>query len=553
MPKDAGIYFSSGTQLLEGGEVALAAAAGRDRLHLTVNGEEGIVGSASYSNSNERAVGDDGEAEGGVLDGRIGNSGGPFMVGEMDLARLNDSLFHRAYATAVAEVLLAQGLETGVSTSPSKRPPVLLASAGARPTPTPRKSAATPVSSTSLSAAPSAPPSPACVLDLCGAWGLAGLLVAQLEGRDGTPATRVLALAEDEEAAAALNALARENGLGPDRYVAAEGGLVDLVSNGGIFGGPSSAGLNVSDNSDCLNSWGRAHNAPDARSVVMTTSLVEGSGLLKQGVLGDLELCRRLFCADSDSVAEKSAATSTTFVPGSLEVVCRGLQRAALLLENCVQSDSCCGVDVSAVNSFGVENFRELDLSAAAPSGYGAEKRDSSSSSVNNDDDDDKQQVSPPSPETFVECGPDDEAFLTAPVVCYDVDLANVRAGPDGCLKRRCTRLRVERNGTLHALSYWYRQHLRPTDSGEDAAVIDTGPCMAAAGANDDEQSSRSHARVPSQGRFSHFRQAAVLLSKPAAVTVGQYIDLSVFCNTSQGVVIQVLGISEEVAGQGLA
>lgn len=512
--------------------MALAAAAGRDRLHLTVNGEEGVVGSYSASRSSERAICDGGDAEGGAND-RIG---GPFLVGEMDLARLNDNAFHSAYATAVAEALLAQGDDTGLCISPSNTPPIPLVSAGAQSTPAAPKLADAPVSAL-LSDSPSTPPSPAYVLDLCGAWGVAGLLVAQLEGSDGAPATRVLALVEGEEAAAALNALAKENGLGPDRYVAAATGLVDLASRGGIFGGPNGRGLNL-DDGDCLKSWGGTHPCPVPWSVVMATSLTEGSGLLKQGVLGDLEMCRRFICAaDSDSDAENRA--STTFVPGSLEVVCQGLQRASLLLENWVQSDSCCGVDVGPVNSFGVENFRELDLSAAAPSGSGEEKYRSG----NNE----SQQVSPPSPE-LIERGHEDEAFLTAPVVCYDVDLADVRAGPDGCLQRRRSRLRVQRDGTLHALSYWFRQHLRPMGS-RDAAVLDTGPHVTA-GVSYDGESFRSSG-IPSEGP-SHFRQAAVLLSKPAAVTVGQYIDLSVFCHTSQGVIVQVVGISE-AAGQELA
>lgn len=513
--------------------MALAAAAGRDRLHIAVNGDEGVVDSSTASRSNQRVIGDGDDAEGGA-DDRIS---GPFLVGEMDLARLNDNAFHSAYATAVAEALLAQGVDTGLCISPSSTPPVPLVSNGAQSTPAAPKLAAAPVSAF-LSGSPSTPPSPAYILDLCGAWGLAGLLVAQLEGSDGAPATRVLALVEGEEAAAALNALAKENGLGPDRYVAAAAGLVNLVSRGGVFGGPNGRGLNL-DVDDCLKSWGRAHPCPVPWSVVMATSLTEGSGLLKQGVLGDLEMCRRFICAaDSDSDAENRV--STTFVPGFLEVVCQGLQRPSLLLENWVQSDSCCGVDVGPVNSFGVENFRELDLSAAAPSGSGEEKRRNGNNDV--------QQVGPPSPE-LLERGHEDEAFLTAPVVCYDVDLADVRAGPDGCLQRRCSRLRVQRDGTLHALSYWFRQHLRPMGSREDAAVLDTGPHVTA-GASDNGKSFRSSG-TPSEGP-SHFRQAAVLLSKPAAVTVGQYIDLSVFCHTSQGVIVQVVGISE-AAGHELA
>lgn len=125
------------------------------------------------------------------------------------------------------------------------------------------------------------------------------------------------------------------------------------------------------------------------------------------------------------------------------------------------------------------------------------------------------------------------EGFLTPSAVCYSLDLAEVKAGPDGCLPRRSARLLVHRDGTLHAIAYWYRQRLGPAAAagpGETcAAVLDTGP-------------------IPSEGddwSSSHFRQAAVLLKEPIAVTVGQCIELCVFCNTSKGVIVEVLSITD--------
>lgn len=474
----------------QGSEVTLEASAKRDRLHFTLDGEERAV--------NTR--------------GCVRNLGGVSLVGEMDLARMNDAAFHSAHAKAVAEELVAQGVDVQMSQ---------FSQAIVSPT------------SAHLQAAPHPSPPPAFVLDLCGAWGLAGLLVAQLVRCDGNPATRVLAVAEGEETATILNTLAKENGLGPDRYVATADRLVDLASRGEVVYGACASDLDdsaidqssrdaVGDSTACR--WpGRRNEIPSTNrwSVVMASSLVEGSGLLKQGGLGDLELCRRFVCADGgDSGTGENR--SATFVPGSLEVICQGLQRASLQSESRVQSGCCCGVDVTPVNAFGVANFRELDLSAAAP----CDAEGTGQSDCGNTHADGIRAGAKPG------CSGEEEAFLTAPVVCYELDLADVKAAPDGCLKRRTTRLQVRRGGTLHAVAYWYRQRPRAPAGSEYRVVLDTGP----------------HASVHGQGYSSHFRQAAVLLAQPIEVVEGQCIDLSVFCNSSVGAVVQLLDFADTEA-----
>lgn len=494
-----------------------------DRLRLTLNGDEGVgVDSNPQWAWNELGI----RNQGGHGASNVVGPSTPVSLGEMDLARLNDWQFHSAHATAVREALAARGIEAEMRHSPESL--VTHAFAGRQWTSIPSSASAP----SSFGDPTAAPPPPAFVLDLCGAWGLAGLLVAALECRDGTPAARVLAVAESEEAAAALNALANENGLGPDRYVAIADSFVGAVSRGAVsaratLGSRADA---TSDGHDfeaaryqmaCHPGLESGWGFMDRWSVVMVSSLVEGSGLLKQGGLADLEFCRRVLDDGGGDVGRAKGASSTTFLPGSLEVVCQGLQRASLLAENRVQSDRCCGVDIDPVNAFGVANFRELDLSAATPyvvvdgmDEFGGEGA--------------IEQILGEQAVQLTVCDEGEEAFLTLPVVCYDLDLANVRAGPDGCLRRRSTRLRVQRDGTLQALAYWYRQRLGSAE-GFDPVVLDTGP-----GPTEDDGCSSFH-----------FRQAAVLLEKPVAVTTGQFIELSVFCNTSMGVVVQVLGIAD--------
>lgn len=516
--QDAGIYFASGESVREGTKLRFEASAGLDRLRFGINGQEGFLGDSVSAGSKQSGSTNQGASG---TDGRSSTGGGPVFVGEMDLARLNDSRFHSSHANAVAQALAAQGVgpRTPGSASTSDQ---------------------SPLSSSLQVLPPPPPPPPAFVLDLCGAWGVAGLLVAQLEGGAGPdaspPPTRVLAVAETEEAAAALNAIARENGLGPDRYVATADKLVDLASRGRVVveaAGSNGQGSRSGNDRDRAGRGWPGRGSGSGWSVVMASSVVEGSGLLKQGALGDLELARRFISISGDN-------GGVAFVPGRLEVVCQGLQRASLFSENKVRGD-CCGVDVGAVNAFSVESFRELDLSAAAPcnsssngagssvaaAGVRAGKIDDSTRGFGASYDGKKDHADDEEQE-------EEEAFLTEPTVCYDLDLASLRAGPDGCLERRLASLRVERAGTLHAVAYWYRQSLGPT------VVLHTRPAPIVSGV-DHECASPS----------SHFRQAAFLLKQPIAVEAGQRLDLRVFCNTSKGFVVQVLGVKEGVRNGG--
>lgn len=673
---DAGVYFASGIELHAGGDVVLEVSPGHDRLHLALNGVEGIPAASAIdvsmpTNSSERETTSISGCHVSGCTSVGADRASQVLVGEMDLARLNDQQFHRSYATAVAAVLAARGTLAAAAPPPRSLPasrglqaqlPAPLPCSGdkRRSVPTfPRDSPL--VAPTSASAAvdrasPGTTPSPihadigvsavpaalasstppAYVLDLCGAWGMSGLLVAQLEMEDGRPATRVLALCGDgeEEAAAAMNTLARENGLGPDRYVASAVSLLEFASCGGgdqiadrLSGGLVAHSFEANATAVCCgrdrrncccwprrcrvmnNTTGEGAGGSSKHdglrwSIVMASSIVEGSGLLRQGALGDLELCRRFICGGGDgggggadgSSEKVDGNLAATFVPGSLEVVCQGLQRASLLSENRVLSSSassssrsslsskekyccrCCGVDVSPVNTFGVANFRELDLSAAA-GGAAADStgvrmipstarraisRNKWSSGGHHGDEaayrDRWKNVERVSSDATVrmnhqddhEQGEQQETFLTDAVMSYKLQLDDVRAGLDGCTPRRSSRLRVELDGTLHAIAYWYRQRLvgskaittaagpvgGESDAGSSAAVLDTGPAVIGGmqrDDGDDECCSRFH--------FSHFRQAAVLLDEPVVVRVGQAVDLSLFCTTSHGVLIQVLGI----------
>ncbi|CAN0156533.1 unnamed protein product [Ectocarpus sp. 4 AP-2014] len=521
---DAGIYFANGANLTEGSEASLGASSRVDRLCFTVNGQEGllhnsVVAAETPSEVIDRGIGDRTVGEGSLRTAY--NSNGPVYLGEMDMARLNDGPFHSSQAKAVAEALVAQGMEISMPAAARHGP---------------RSSS---VASSSQTPAHHSPP-PAFVLDLCGAWGVAGLLVANMKrSADGAPATRVLAVAESEESAAILNAIARENALGPDRYVATADGLVDLASRGGVYETPTAKGADERATSmatrEQRDSGWPGRGSELGWAAVMTSSVVEASGLLKQGGLGGLELCRH-FVSDgnnrSNGGRDDRKTSPTAFVPGRLEVVCQGLQRASLLSENRVQSDNCCGVIVDPVNAFSVATFRELDLSAAAPCGHS----EGSTPAARNE----KTTGGGVDAESSARCVPTDgekgkgheeeqEVFLTPSAVCYELDLANVQAGPDGCLDKRSASLVVRRSGTLHAIAYWYRQILGAT------VVLDTQP--------------RGHPECISAS--SHFRQAAVLLETPIEVKTGQCIDMCVFCNTSKGVVVQVLGVTEGTGAVG--
>ncbi|CAM9947198.1 unnamed protein product, partial [Sphacelaria rigidula] len=556
---DAGVYFASGVELQVGGDAALEASAGRDCLHLTLNGNEGIstTQSAKPIRRKNPTSGSQVVRESAPKAARTDNDerhAEHFFLGEMDLARLNDQTFHESYATAVADILaINHRIEASTASATSTNV------AGAAGVP-----AAGALSSPSAS--------PAYVLDLYGAWSLAGLFVARLELEGGGPATKVLALCGDGEVeiAEAMNALARENGLESDRYMAFAVGLIEFASwvagGGDCEGDPNHGGDTTA--SPVTNPTGQDGGSPehDGRewSVVIASGVVEGSGLLRQGVLGDLELCRRFICAvDSDSAASDNCGENrygdggggpgAAFVPGSLEVVCQGLQRASLLSENRVLSSPssasseqrdccrCCGVDVTPVNAFGVANFRELDLSraanaaAATADGIRADPNANPTADTsihgNKWNDNASRQNTQSSVETCstsdaidhnrdkrerVQQEEDEEVFLTKPAVTYKLDLSDVQAGADGCTPRRSAHLPVARRGTLHAIAYWYRQRLFEPRSNAVAG-----------------------------GGFPHFRQAAVLLDEPVAVDAGQVVDLNVFCTTSQGVVIQVSGIRD--------
>lgn len=500
----------------EGSELGFRASAGLDRLHFTLNGQEGF---AADSVSAGKMQGEDADRSlGASVDKSEGSNSsgdvGPVFLGEMDLARLNDGNVHVSHANAVAQALADQGVMVSVPShfSQGKAATSVRAPSSAQVAPPPSPP----------------PPPPAFVLDLCGAWGVAGLLVAQLEHQaGGGPATRVLAVAESEEAAAVLNAIARENGLGPDRYMAMADRLIDLASRGRVVEASPAEGAKSSSGGDNTRS-GRAvdrdrklYGWPGLGSelgwaVVMASSVVEGSGLLKQGGLGDLELSQQ-FASDG---------SRNTFVPGRLEVICQGLQRASLFSENRVRSKDCCGVDVHPVNAFSVATFRELDLSAATPcsGGSSATAAAGKGKAVGCEDGDTGQGNRSCCGESYhgKKAEGDEEAFLTAPLVCYELDLAHLQAGPDGCFERRLASLQVERAGTLHAIAYWYRQSLGST------VVLDTQP----------EPNLLSSSN-------SHFRQAAVLLKEPMAVKAGQCLNLCVFCNTSKGFVVQVLDVNE--------
>lgn len=504
----------------EGNELGFGASAGLDRLHFTLGGQEGFAADSVFagrtqSEGENRSLGaSDDKSELTTNGSDRGANGGPVFLGEMDLARLNDESFHFSHASAVAQALAEQGVIVSMPPHVSQG------------------KASTSARAPSTQVAPPPPP-PAFVLDLCGAWGVSGLLVAQLEHQAGRgPATRVLAVAETEEAAAVLNSIARENGLGPDRYLATADRLIDLASRGRVVeassgesanstsGGHNTTSDRAIDGDRKQYSWpGRGSELGWA--VVMASSVVEGSGLLKQGALGDLELSRQF----------TSGGGKNTLVPGRLEVVCQGLQRASLFSENRVQSKGCCGVDVHPVNAFSVASFRELDLSAATPCGSGCSARAAAGAgkAVGCEDGDAGQSIhSYHGPYHAKKVEGEEEAFLTAPLVCYELDLAHLQAGSDGCLERRLANLRVERTGMLHAIAYWYRQSLGPT------VLLDTRP----------EPSVLSCSN-------SHFRQAAVLLKEPIAVKAGQCLNLCVFCNTSKGVVVQVLGVNEGEGKEG--
>lgn len=523
--------------------VALDASVARDRLCFDVGIDADTRSGDTPSDQIPRRNGDSGDEENDDM------SDQSLQLGEQDLARLNDDGFHSVFAMAVKRVLDKHRLETlapapgRTSHIPTLSCPQGRASRKIEHVTSVSQSRSAdhslPESGQSNDAESGSSPVPRpFVLSLCGAWSVSGLLIAQLGHEDGALAPRVLALVDDEEAAGALNALARENGIGPGSFLASSESLANLVSGGSLSRRGLGREESVADwfQLACGGVGREPHDSADpvddesprcGGRLLVLASIVEGSGLLRQGGLGDLELCRRFL--GTGRQGEDCGASRAEFLPGSLDIVCCGLQKASLLTENRVFPDDnygrYMGVDLSPLNSFGVRNFRELDLSRASQTtsqiARGSESRESDQGEVKNTE---GARVSLAIGSRQEEV----EAFLTDAEVCYELDLGGIEAGMDSCLPRRSARLRIRRNGVLHAIAYWFRQRFRTLADSQEDFVVDTGPSV-----ETEDSSSTS----------SHFRRAAVLLHEPLVVTEGQIVDLVVFCTLSQGVVFEILGV----------
>ncbi|CAN0129684.1 unnamed protein product [Discosporangium mesarthrocarpum] len=143
--------------------------------------------------------------------------------------------------------------------------------------------------------------------------------------------------------------------------------------------------------------------------------------------------------------------------------------------------------------------------------------------------------------------------MLTLPVPCYALDFKSTfsipRAGAgahsSGGFPPKESTLPVTRDGTLHAVAFWFRARLDDgigasgeglwvgeggVGEGHTAQILDTGP--------------NNHSGD------SNFRQAAVLLDRPMAVRKGQEVVVAVTCTLSQGAVVRVNGLRSGSSGE---
>ncbi|CAM9175374.1 unnamed protein product [Choristocarpus tenellus] len=528
---DSGIYFSSGIMLREGETAILESSASADRLQFYLKSEAGSSilkpGPPLYAG---KCNGRDGEIK-DKHEGDVVNKD-EYLLGEMDMARLNDDTFHKVNADGVERALrtcfcFRSEMRTGPSTNPKTLEPAGLA--------------LHPVNA--LHKAPMS--TPLGVLDLCGSWCLAGILVAHRSKTEGGCTVRVLALADGPATALALNALAAKNGVGCDQYWATTASIVEISA--AAITTPSyedcsyclqeSASM-CSDCGGCCHrpeglGWyggrdGRVAGSWTGWSVVMAPSLVDGSGLLRQGILGDLEFCRRFLVTGGVKQAEDAGRAMTCtaesqhscFVPISLEVVCQGIQQKSLLSENQVFAGwGCCGVDISPVNNFGVNTFRELDLTRKIENPrYCQGGKIGENTPLCPIDGQGERVVA----------GEDEEVALTEPTTCYVLNIAEVCAGADGCLPLREESVPVCRDGTLHGVAFWFKMKLGEADTG-----VSGGKCLLLNTGSGGEGNNKSH-----------FRQAAVLLEKPVYVQRGQRVEVTLFCTLNQGVTVKIRGVS---------
>jgi len=266
-----------------------------------------------------------------------------------------------------------------------------------------------------------------CLLVLARDWSYWALAAARHPG-----CQRVCIAVDSEGGAAALRRVAEGNGMALENLMLttappaamADGRLSDLVGHlveqqGGVPGG----------------------GGQSTRRVILVADVIEGSGLLRQGMPHQL-------ASAMSAVAQHGGALAAA-VPSALAVHARAFASAAVDAANAVHSHNTAGVDVSLFNSFRVSLYRELDLDNLRPMQWLSKE-------------------------------------VQAWTMHLSPEAAWARSAQEGGVTRAAGQLEVTAAGTTSGIAFWFAAY------GARGLIYSTGPRRDAAG---DDVCHPSHAR----------------------------------------------------------
>jgi hypothetical protein len=131
---------------------------------------------------------------------------------------------------------------------------------------------------------------------------------------------------------------------------------------------------------DIMTTLQRLQQREDVAAVeVIVTDLMEPSGLIRQGAIEDLSLAVTTACtqqrvlkhqqhrSDTTHTSTTTSAAAVVVIPSSLTVVFQGYHCNDLDAQRRVHSDRTVGIDVSSINSYGVNIIDAVQLSEYTP------------------------------------------------------------------------------------------------------------------------------------------------------------------------------------------
>lgn len=236
---------------------------------------------------------------------------------------------------------------------------------------------------------------------------------------------------------------------------------------------------------------------------LLICDLVEGSGLLRQGILRDVgHALQRM----TEHQGEVKSPLSIRTVPHSMGIVLGLLQCEELLHHHRVQEDTTNGIDVSSeVNKYASTVVQELDLAALLHQKVYQDADGSNYGSCH-------MPV----------------MLLSEPKETVGINLSSLREGfisevcsllPNKVVMSTTERLAAHSAGIVHGISIWYNMYM---DEASDSDCLCTGPDL-----------SNPH-------HNSHYRQAAFLLQEPVSVCAGDVIEIEMTVESVGGILCRI-------------